>query len=107
MAFVFQLKNAGLVVLIGSTLSGCWVKKTACRGLHNQMPGTCNEFTESNEPEAAVQLGAPTSGEQPSDSYVTPSAPTTTTVTETSGTGFALTRSTPEQLSNNIALALN
>ena len=79
MPFVFQLKYAGLVILMGSVMSGCWVKKTTCRGLHNQMPSSCQDYTNSNEPESAGQLDVPTSGAQPTDSYISPSAPSATT----------------------------
>jgi len=108
MSFSSKFKHAVLTALLGSAMTGCWVKKTACRGLHNQMPGTCKEYTDSTEqPQGSIGSGIPTSGEQPTSSYDTPTAPFVTTVSESFGTGFALSRSTPEQLSNNIVLALN
>jgi hypothetical protein len=101
-----QFKYLVITTLFSSFTTGCWVKKTACRGLHNQMPGTCKEYTESNV-SAGATSNLPTSGVQPDASYTPPSPPIETTTTETFGPGFALARSTPEQLSNNIALALN
>jgi hypothetical protein len=107
MASDSQIKQLVFTTLMVSTFSGCWVKKTACRGLSNQMPGTCKEYTQSAQPAGEVDANVPISSEQPSSAYAAPTPPTITTTSETSGTGFALSRSTPEQLSNNIILALN
>jgi hypothetical protein len=101
-----RINNLMLTILLGSVSSGCWVKKTACRGLHNQMPGACREYTESSAA-GASEGNHPAPGGQPDGSYTTPTPPIETTTSETLDPGFALSRITPEQLSNNIALALN
>lgn len=104
-----------MILLLGASaalLSGCWVKKTTCRGMHNQMPGTCSEFTENNEPVSSPSdglTGAISSGAQPdqTDSYIVPVAPTITNTQSTATPGFSLSRVTPEQLSNNVVSAVN
>lgn len=97
-------RAATALVLLGVLpLSGCWIKKTTCRGLHSVMGSTCDAYTTSGsngEEEPATVSG----GAQPDDSagVVTP---ITQEVTETVvGEGFALTRLAPEQLSNNLAV---
>ncbi len=72
--------------------SGCWVKKTMCRGLHNAFPGPCRPYTRPHDDGAAPVSIAPTSSIAPPP---------------LGGPGFALTRLTPEQLSNDLAAAAN
>jgi hypothetical protein len=99
-----------LLAITLPALSGCWVKKTTCRGLHNQMPGACAEYTRSGDQAGAVtdEQGAVISGEQPgAESDYVPTHPNETVTVQLGGPGFGLTRVTPEQLSNNIVAALN
>lgn len=100
-------------LLLTSTMlvNGCWVKKTTCRGLHNQMPGTCSEYTKQNtqpspstEEQSSVTPGAQPAGSTP---YVPSPAPVQTVTQSINGPGFSLSRVTPEQLSNNIVAAIN
>lgn len=84
------------VFTLAAALSGCWVKKTMCRGLHNAMPGTCRAFTESSEENSAGENSAST------NTVVSAGGATSAQVAD----GFSLARLAPEQLSNDIDLAL-
>ncbi len=89
--------------LLGGGLSGCWVKKTMCRGLHNAMPDTCSEFTDREDDGGgkAATIGV-ASGGQPI--LVLPKA----TVEELSlAPGHALARITPEQLGKDLRATVN
>lgn len=90
--------------LLGAGLSGCWVKKTMCRGLHNAMPDTCREFTDDGDGGGGggrPAAGTVSSGGQP---IVLPKA---TVEALTLAPGHALARITPEQLAQDLRATVN
>jgi hypothetical protein len=99
-----QLASISLISILATAASGCWVGKTMCRGLGSAMPGQCKsddaDDTTSSTPSAVVG-GTQTTG---SDN---PVAPTEEINEVVHGSGFALTRITPEQLSKNLIRTTN
>lgn len=102
-------KSLSLLAASALLLTGCWIKKTACRGLHNQMGESCAAFQDDDGSTDASQPQTVSASSQPEDNsgFVTPAAPTTTTQETIASSGFSLARVTPEQLSNNLVTAVN
>jgi hypothetical protein len=88
------------------TLQSCWVGDTFCRGM-NQVVSSCKEKDKPIAGAAAETFG-PSSGIQPEaiSSYEVGAPPYQTVVSTQAGSGFALTRLTPEQLSQSLDQAL-
>lgn len=87
-----------------SLLSGCWVKTSVCRGLGNARPDSCKD---DSADDASETSGAPVGGGQPNGGDTSVPIPTTTVDEYVPGTGYALARVNPEQLSNNLAYSTN
>lgn len=96
------LALAGMPLL----LSGCWIKKTTCRGLNKVMGSTCDQYN-GDDGGSAEEITTIAGGDQPTGGGVTPTPITEDVTTTVVGQGYALTRVTPEQLGANIRRTLN
>ncbi len=103
----FKFASLSALVLLGMTMQSCWVGDTFCRGM-NQVVSSCKEEDKSAGGQALSDSLNPTSGVQPetAGNYEVGAPPYQTIVTTQAGSGFALTRLTPEQLSLSLDQAL-
>lgn len=98
---IYPALSLALALAASAALSGCWVKKTTCRGLNSMMGSTCDAY-KADGAAGEEEPGTVSGGGQPGDSGVS-AVPITEEVVETVvGEGFPLTRVVPEQLSNNL-----
>ncbi len=98
-----------LLLGCAAALSGCWVKKTACRGLHSALGSSCADDSSTDSSGDEPTGGVSGASAQPDDgtSGFVAVAPVTEVSETVVGQGFALTRVTPEQLSNNLIATVN
>lgn len=102
---IYPAPSLALALAASATLSGCWIKKTTCRGLNSVMGSTCDAY-KNDGAAGEEEPGSVSGGGQPGDSGQG-AVPITEEVVETVvGEGYPLTRINPEQLSNNLSSGL-